>query len=827
MNAISDPLLFFTALVSITLIVPLIAEKLKLPDMVLLLLSGAFLGPHGLGLLERNDAILLFASVGLLYIMFLAGIEIDLHRFISSSQRSILFGLLTFTIPQVIGTLLGRYALSMEWPAAMLLASMFASHTLLAYPVASRLGIVRAEPVAVAIGATIITDTLALLVLALIADSAKGIEFTWGFWVGIVVGMTMLVVVGLTIIPWLSRWFFRHVGEDGGAQFLFVIGVVCVYSYASHFARIEPIIGAFLAGIAFNRLIPEQSTLMNRVEFVGKTLFIPFFLISVGMLIDLRAVLRDPRSWLVAGTMVCGVITTKWLAARIAQYLFGYTRDEGNVLFGLSVVQAAATLAAVLVGFELDIFSESVLNGAIAMIMVTCPLGSWVVDRYGRNMVARAEEEPAAPQRGEQRLLVPVTNLDTALHMLDLAFVLRDTTRPGMIYPMVVVPDEGITDAALANGEKLMGRCVAHAASAEIPAHPFVRIEMNASDGIVRTAREIHADVVLFGWGVNLTVATRIFGTVRKRMLQECPARLLICRLVLPLNTTRRILLPLPPQAERRADIIQLIQEAKRLSKQLGADLHAYLCDPDAAPHLRALLDKARPEIPVTVHENSDWPTARVRLFEDIKPDDMALLPVERRRGALWSPSLDRLPDVMAARFPAMNLIAAYPQLASAYQHPSYDVIESPTFSRIMPVSLHGVHDMDEALRALTEGPEYWDIGRRQAIHALLRGSANTYPVEMAPETVLLHAHCPMIDDITLLVGMSNRGWEFPGVDAPARVILALISPSNLPPENHLAALSSLARAFHDKELADQVCRAGSAEDIALLLRDTLHVSSS
>ncbi|MCU0858305.1 MAG: cation:proton antiporter, partial [Pontiellaceae bacterium] len=367
MFPVTDPVLVFTILALVILIAPVFYEKWRIPDLVLLLGSGALLGPNGLHVLERGSAVTLLGSVGMIFIMFLAGLEIDLYRFSRSYKKSIVFGLLTFIIPQTLGTLAGLYILKMDLKTSLLLASMFASHTLLAYPLAGRLGIARSEPVAITVGATMITDTLALLVLAVIADSARGIALTFGFWATIVFGMTTLTLLILKVVPFISRWFFQRVSEKSNAQFLFVMVVLCGGSYLSHFARVEPIVGAFLTGAAFNRLIPEHSPLMSRITFAGNTLFIPFFLISVGMLVDFRLMLSGTRSWLVGSTMVAMVVVSKYIAAQLSGRIFGYSRAAGQVMFGLSVVQAAATLAAVMIGHQLKIFDDAVLNGAIAM----------------------------------------------------------------------------------------------------------------------------------------------------------------------------------------------------------------------------------------------------------------------------------------------------------------------------------------------------------------------------------------------------------------------------------------------------------------------------
>ena len=339
----TDHVLIFTIIISMILLAPLLGGLLKVPDMVLLLVAGAALGANGLGILERNEAITLFGEIGLLYIMFLAGLEIDLYEFSRTKLKSISFGFVTFLIPQVLGAVVVYYVLgNWTWAASILMASMFASHTLLAYPVAAKLGIHRSQPVTISVGATIVTDTLALLVLAVIVDASQDIELNTRFWVSLVLALLVMVFAIALIIPRLARWFFKHVSESGGTQFLFVLTVVCACAYFSQFARMKPLIGAFLAGAALNRQIPEHSALMNRLEFVGNYLFIPFFLISVGMLVDPAVLVADPETWKVIGVMVGMVVVTKFLAAWIAGLVFGYKSHERNVMFGLTVVQAAS-----------------------------------------------------------------------------------------------------------------------------------------------------------------------------------------------------------------------------------------------------------------------------------------------------------------------------------------------------------------------------------------------------------------------------------------------------------------------------------------------------
>jgi mannitol/fructose-specific phosphotransferase system IIA component (Ntr-type) len=468
-------------------------------------------------------------------------------------------------------------------------------------------------------------------------------------------------------------------------------------------------------------------------------------------------------------------------------------------MFGLSVVQAATTLAAVLVGYNLKIFDEMVLNGAIGMIVVTCPLGSWVVERHGRRMASHDEGRPVLP-RPEQRLLVPVSNPASARRLLDIAFLLRDTALPGAIYPVTIVQDEG-------------------EAAVDIPVNPSVRVGLNVSDGIVRAAKESRVDTVLIGWGGSRTAARHFFGTVLENIMDDCPSRIVLCRVPQPLNTTRRLLLPLPPLADRREDIEAVLHDAKWLARQIGADLHVWLCEPSAAPGLRQRIERAQPSVPLAIQEARDWREARSRLFEDIQANDMAMVLVERRRSTLWSPSQDRFSAILASRFPDNNLLAFYPPLTTYGDFSPPPAVQTPSAPLLVPVEgLSDAANLEEALRRMTGSIPAWTFGQRASVFSLLADSARTYPVEMAPGVVFVHAHSDAVRTTTLLVGRGTRAWILPGGGAPVRIVLALISPRGQSPEIHLKALSALAKKFHGTALAERIHAAASAEEICRMI---------
>jgi Kef-type K+ transport system membrane component KefB len=340
---LKNPVLIFSLILFIILFAPLILNRLKIPYLIGLIIAGAFIGPNGFNLMLRDESVTLFGTVGLLYIMFLAGLEIDLGDFKKNSKKSLVFGMLTFLIPMGLGTVAGFYVLDFSLKSSVLLASMFASHTLIAYPIVSKLGVAKNRAVNITVGGTIITDTLALLVLAAIVGMSKGTADT-EFWVRLGVSTVVMALIILFGFPLLGRWFFKNF-DNAISQYIFVLALVFMGGFLAEAAGIEAIIGAFLAGLALNRLVPHTSALMNRIEFVGNALFIPFFLIGVGMLINYEVFFQDIETLKVAGVMIVVANLAKFLAAWATQKIYKFSKNERDLIFGLSNAQAAANAA--------------------------------------------------------------------------------------------------------------------------------------------------------------------------------------------------------------------------------------------------------------------------------------------------------------------------------------------------------------------------------------------------------------------------------------------------------------------------------------------------
>jgi Kef-type K+ transport system membrane component KefB len=656
---VQDPVLVFAMVAALILLSPIVMGRYRLPGMIGLLVAGALLGPNALGVLARDQSFVLFGTVGLLYIMFTAALEIDLAVFKRYRLHSLVFGLLTFGIPQGLGTLVGRFLFGFDWPAAILLASMFASHTLLAYPIASRLGIARDLAVTTTIGGTIFTDTAALLVLAVIAGATRG-DMNPAFWYRLGASFTVYVLVIMVGLPRLGRWFFRNVGRDGVSEFVFVLAAVFASASLSHLAGVEPIVGAFLAGLALNRLIPHASTLMNRIQFTGEAVFVPFFLLSVGMLLDVRIFLGGARSWLIAAGMLVTVTFTKWLAAAATRPLLRFGRDQARVVFGLSVAQAAATLAAVMVGYELGLFDDAVVNGAILMILGTCILAPWVVDRAGRALALAADGVGVEPAGPSQRILVALSKPATAQPLLDLALLLRDPAQGQPIYPLTVVAEGSGAVDDVAQGEKMLAGAIQHLAAADVPAHAVTRIDLNIAAGMVRARRELRATELVIGWRGKSSPPEVFFGSVLEKLLEDRHYTLVTSRLVGPLNTCHRVLLVLPPNAHHEPGFAASLRLVKRLARQLGKPLVLVCETGDEAPASRRIA-AVKPHVDLKVVAIEAFSELRYALADLLSEDDFLILYGVRTGGLAWRPELGTLPSRLARRFPENNLLFVYP----------------------------------------------------------------------------------------------------------------------------------------------------------------------
>lgn len=477
-------------LFGLVLAVPLVSERLRVPPIVGLILAGSLIGPGGLNLVQREGTVAALATMGLLYLVFTAGVELDLDEFVAHRRDSLLFGVITFIVPMGLG-FLSTYLLGFGILASILIASCWASHTLLAYPVFRRYGTVGNRAVSTAVGGTIVTDVGALVVLVVVASAHRG-ALSASFWALLSGGMTLLVLFTLVGLPRIGRWFFTRFAHDQGVRFAFVLFALFGSSALAHLAGLEPIIGAFFAGLALNRLVPNGSQLMGRIEFIGANFLNPLFLLSVGLLINVR-LLGDPQTLLNAVVFTCVAVGAKLLAAIGSRHLLRYTRDEGGALFALSNAQAAATLAAIIVGLEVGLIGPDVVNAVVMVILVTCLVSSVVASRIAPRLTR------PVPRRVLGRAVVlPVVRAESAAPLARLAASFASADG-GVVLPLTVVVGESSADALEAARE--VNATVEQVARAHgVEAEGLVRIDATPALGVLNTLRERSASLVVMGW---------------------------------------------------------------------------------------------------------------------------------------------------------------------------------------------------------------------------------------------------------------------------------------------------------------------------------------
>ncbi|WP_240733037.1 cation:proton antiporter [Jeotgalibacillus sp. S-D1] len=651
-----EPVLVFGMAVIIFLLSPIIMSKLRIPGIIGPIIAGVAVGPNGFGLLERGETIQLLGTVGLLFIIFIAGLELDIDGFKKYRKRSVSFGLMSFFIPLIFGTSVGLY-LGFNWAAAILLGSIVGSHTLLAYPIASRLGVAKNKAVTTAIGGTLMTDTLAMLILAAVAGYASG-DATIGFWIKLILSTLLFAAIVLVGAPFLARWFFRNSNNEGQMEFNFVLTILFVAGSLALLAGLEPIIGAFLSGLALNRYIYDHGPLMNRIRFTGNALFIPFFLLSVGMLMDLSVLFSNPDAWVITACIIGSVLVGKSLASIITSRIYQYSSDENRVIIGLTIPQAAATLAATLVGYDLNLLDQATVNAVIVMILLTCILGPYLTEKYGRRLASEEVTEEQGQDDRPERILIPVANPQTTETLLDLGFVVRQAKLSNEpIYPLSVVQkDVKSVEGKVATAEKMLTQAIAYAAGANIPARSLIKVDRNIGRGIERAVAEERITTIIAGWKGEKSSQSKLFGGIIDNFLDHTNERAMIVKLGHPLNTTDRIVLILPKGSHQKPGTHDAIKIVKGMAVQLNCVVECLIIR-DKVESYEKLFSSAKPKVTTYLHRLESWQELYEKPVDSLRKNDLVIVMSARKGTIAWHPQLDRVPEKLAKANPETFII--------------------------------------------------------------------------------------------------------------------------------------------------------------------------
>ncbi len=664
---LKNPVVIFSLVLFIILFAPIIFNKLRIPHLIGLIISGVIIGPYGLNLLLRDSSMVLFGTVGLLYIMFTAGLEIDLEEFKKNQVKSLVFGLFTFIFPMILGTFTAFYLLRFSLPSSLLLASMFASHTLLAYPIASKYGISRIRSVTLTIGGTIITDILALLVLATVTGMTKG-EIGSAFWTRLVIATLILGSIIFFVLPIIARWFFKSF-DDNISQYIFVLAMVFLGAFLAEVAGLEAIIGAFLSGLSLNRFIPHSSALMNRIDFVGNAFFIPFFLISVGMLVDFSVLFKGWGALTVAAVMIILALLSKYIAAWFTQKSFRLSADERKMIYGLSTARVGATLAVVLVGYNIIIgetpdaepirlLNEDVLNGTILMILVTCTISSFIVEKASQQL-ALIEENKSVVSDGQQKILISLAYPETVNELVDLGLMLKPKYSTIPVVALNIISDESDDGKARITGKKMMEKATVHAAATGHSIIPLTRFDMNTGNGIIYTIMEQNITDVVIGLHQNANPKEFLGGTT-EHILKRVLETVFIYKSIQPFNTLKKMVIAVTPKAELEPGYTHWFSKLCTIAKEGGLVIEFYATS-DTIIELKDQQQLIQNLPKINYHEFSNWEDFLI-FSREIKKDDLFVMVSSRKGHISYQSSLEKLPYYLINYFSEISFILLYPR---------------------------------------------------------------------------------------------------------------------------------------------------------------------
>lgn len=665
---LQNPVIIFSLVLFIILFAPILFNKIKVPHIIGLIIAGLIVGPYGLNLLKRDSSIVLFGTVGLLYIMFLAGLEIDLAEFKKNKKRILVFGLLTFIFPLVVGTLTSYYILGYGFLSSLLLASMFSTHTLVSYPIASKYGVIRNQAVSMTVGGTMITDILALLILAGIAGMTKQ-DVSSAFWIQLGMSTLVFVSVVFAIFPIVIRWFFKHF-DDSISQYIFVLAMVFLASFMAEAAGVEAIIGAFFSGLVLNKFVPHSSPLMNRIDFVGNALFIPFFLISVGMLVDVTVLVKGWGALKVAGIILVVALSTKYLAAWLTQKIFKLTKAEGTMIFGLSASHAAATLAIILVGYNIIIgetasgepirlLNEDVLNGTILLILVSCGVSSFVVEGASKKLALDEEDSNPVNDQVNEKILVSLAYPNMVTHLVDFGIMLKSKKSHTSIYGLNVIDDERDVSQQTSNSKKVIEKAISHAVSSENSIIPITRYDSSISNGIVYTIKEHGIGDIVIGMHKQADQDT-FLGAKAGNIIKRVHETIYIYKPTQPLNTFKRVVIAMPPKAETEPGFLHWLKKLMMIAKEAGIPVKFYgtTSTNDAVVKV---IERNPVAIKVSFNEFGNWDDFLI-FSRELKPDDLFVIVSSRKGHDSYVPQMGRLPYYLSNYFVEQSLLILYPK---------------------------------------------------------------------------------------------------------------------------------------------------------------------
>ena len=662
---ITDPTFIFFVVLIIILFAPIVMSKLRIPHIIGMVLAGIAIGQYGFNILVRDNSFELFGRVGLYYIMFLAGLEMDMEGVKKHSRRFLLFGLLTCFVPLILTYAMSVTILDYSSSASFLLGCIMASNTLIAYPIVGRYGLQKHQSVALSVGSSMISLFMALVMLAAISGSFSK-DSGWWFWVLFVVKFAAFCVGSVVLIPKLTRYFLRRY-SDAVMQYTFVMAVMFLSAALSSLIGIEGVFGAFYSGLILNRYIPRVSPLMNRIEFIGNALFIPYFLIGVGMLINLGTLFSSMQMvWIVLLIVFFGTFG-KAVAAYICSLLFRLSKADGHMMFGLTSAHAAGAIAMVMVGIRLEVapgeylVSDDMLNGIIMMILFTCIISTMMTEHAAKKIIIQEKThlQGDVPKDDDEKILLCVKYPEIAPHLLYMSMFMRNQRLNRDLVALNVVYDDERSNAAREEGIRLLEQLQHTASASEVKVQTQVRLATNIANGIKHAFREFGCSEIVMGMHVHTDINPRFWGEFIQSLYNGLNRQILLVRFVQPMTTLRRIRVAVPSRAEFEPGFHRWLERLSRLAGQLDCRIQFHGRN-ESLMLIKEYINNRHPNVRAEYTYMAHW-NELPQLAAGIADDHLFVVVTARKGTISYKTALERLPDELQKHFSGKNLMIIFP----------------------------------------------------------------------------------------------------------------------------------------------------------------------
>ena len=658
---ITNPTWIFFVMLLIILLAPIVFRRLHVPHIIGLILAGVLVGEHGLNLLERDASFALFGQVGIYYIMFLAGLEMDMGSFRRHARQGALFGLLTFLIPFALAWMASSWVLHYPPSTSLLISCILASHTLVTYPIVGRYGLGKHASVAWSIIGTAMACFLALFLLAIVVNAHHG-DGGWWYWLTFSIGIVAYVLFVVYLFPKVGRWFLRR-NEDSVTQYIFVLSLVFLSACLAITIGLEGLLGAFLCGLAINRIIPHGGPLMTRIEFVGNALFVPYFLIGVGMIIDVRVLFGDVQMLVLCGTIIVVAMLSKWLAAFVMQKLSGSSPADRRMMFGLTNAHAAGALAIVMIGTAPDVqlMDARILNATVALILISCIVSSFATSAAARKIALQTTELERNRGSYHGKCLTAYAYPQTVDALTQLSIMIRNPRVHDSLMGIAIAMDNDPDDQLLVLGRENLNRAKTIAAAADVQMSTMVRVASNVSAAISHAMKEVDAGEVILGLHENADgKPAGTLGVISQNVLAATHREVLLVRLQMAPGTIRRIVVAVPPQAEYEVGFYKWLEHLCRIGEQTGQLMRFYTCG-ETGTYISDYLHQNHPTVRMEVQVESGFGGMLVTLASEVNADHLLVIVTSRAGFISYVPAHNMLPAVIARNFAHTNVILLYP----------------------------------------------------------------------------------------------------------------------------------------------------------------------